>query len=429
MTTTHASSVDRPIDSVHSLVASRTLALLTAVVGLALAGVGAAAGSGPGDWVRAGLVAAFALAAGVLAMRGQPRLATTVAAVSVAGGACAASADAAGLHGLHTVAAALIPAVALHLELVVPDGHIGRPARRNLVAAGYSAAGLTGIAVAVAGGSPTVLAVAAAVVAALLVGAPLAHQSYRASYGPARRRLQLLGCGVTAVAEVALVMGALRLLVDWPATAAEVTAGSVAFVPLALAAGTSARISRPVDRVLVHAVSATGLTALVALVYLIVVLGLGRTPSRTERPLLVLSMMAAAIVALAYVPARERLTESANRVVYGERHAPDEVLRTWGSRLSRATPMDELLLQLAESLRKVLSLHRAEIWTGGEGHLELAVSVPDRAAPPLVLSAGGAARHRPGGGHGQRLAGGLAPEPARGSGRRPAPRRAGDPQR
>jgi signal transduction histidine kinase len=132
-------------------------------------------------------------------------------------------------------------------------------------------------------------------------------------------------------------------------------------------------------------VSATGLTAVVVLVYLVIVIGLGRSPGEDERTLLVLSMLAAAVAALAYVPARERLAETANRLVYGERHPPDEVLRTWGSRLSRSIPMDELLLQLAESLRKVLVLRRAEIWTGSGGRLDLAVAVPDRSAPPLVL--------------------------------------------
>ncbi len=164
-------------------------------------------------------------------------------------------------------------------------------------------------------------------------------------------------------------------------------AGATALIPLALAAGTSAKISRNVDRLLVHTVSATGLTAVVVLVYLVIVIGLGRAPADDERTLLVLSMLAAAVASLAYVPARERLAETANRLVYGERHPPDEVLRTWGSRLSRSIPMDELLLQLAESLRKVLVLRRAEIWTGTPDRLELAVSVPDRTAPPLLLGA------------------------------------------
>ncbi len=56
------------------------------------------------------------------------------------------------------------------------------------------------------------------------------------------------------------------------------------------------------------------------------------------------------------------------------------MVRTFGSRLTRAIPMDELLLQLAESLRKTLALQSAEVYTGSGEVLELAVSVPDRGA-------------------------------------------------
>ena len=45
---------------------------------------------------------------------------------------------------------------------------------------------------------------------------------------------------------------------------------------------------------------------------------------------------------------RARFVESATRFVYGPREAPDEVLRTFGSRLTRVIPMEELLLQLAD---------------------------------------------------------------------------------
>jgi len=39
------------------------------------------------------------------------------------------------------------------------------------------------------------------------------------------------------------------------------------------------------------------------------------------------------------------------------------VLRTFGSRLTRALPFDELLLQLAESLKATINLEVAEVWT------------------------------------------------------------------
>jgi hypothetical protein len=73
--------------------------------------------------------------------------------------------------------------------------------------------------------------------------------------------------------------------------------------------------------------------------------------------------------------------------VYGERHAPDEVIRTFGSRLTRALPLDELLLQLAESLQSALALEAAEIWTGSGGVLERVVSEPERGPAMLRLTA------------------------------------------
>ena len=136
-----------------------------------------------------------------------------------------------------------------------------------------------------------------------------------------------------------------------------------------------------------HTVSATGLTAVVVVVYLVIVIGLGRAPADSERTLLVLSMLAAAVASLAYVPARERLAETANRLVYGERQPPDEVLRTWGSRLSRAIPMDELLLQLAESLRKVLVLRRPRSGPAPAAAGARRRRCPTPAPPSIVLAA------------------------------------------
>jgi signal transduction histidine kinase len=97
-------------------------------------------------------------------------------------------------------------------------------------------------------------------------------------------------------------------------------------------------------------------------------------------------MLAAAIAAIGYLPARDRLATAATRFVYGARQAPDEVLRTFGSRLTRNVTMDELLLQLAESLRKTMSLTSAEVYTGSSDVLERTVSVPDSGPRSLVLT-------------------------------------------
>src|SRR5205085_8763505 len=107
-------------------------------------------------------------------------------------------------------------------------------------------------------------------------------------------------------------------------------------IPLALAFGASERIAVRIDRLLVHTITLAGLAAMVAACYLLIVLGLGRTPTGDEKTLLGLSMLAAAVAALLWLPVRERLGEVATRRVYGERHAPDDVLRTFGSWLTRS---------------------------------------------------------------------------------------------
>ena len=200
-----------------------------------------------------------------------------------------------------------------------------------------------------------------------------------------RPRFQWLAWGVTVALAIAAVSAILNAIVDWPEPILAISVGATVLVPLSLAIGASESAVR-IDRLLVHTIVLAGLIGLVGASYLLVVLGLGRTPTGGERSVIGLSMLAAALAALLWVPARERLTEFATRRVYGERHAPDEVLRTFGSRLTRALPLDELLLQLAESLKKTMSLDTAEVWTRNPaGRLERTVSVPDHGPATLDL--------------------------------------------
>ncbi len=221
--------------------------------------------------------------------------------------------------------------------------------------------------------------------AAVGIGLYAAHVRYVKAGAEDRRRMQWIGWGMAVAAEAAFVVIALRLLIDWPDDPGAVALALTGFVPVGLACGTLPRMVARVDRLLTHTVALAGLTALVVAIYVVVVLGLGRTPSDDERTLLLQSMIAAGFAALLYLPARRWLTERANRLVYGERVAPDETLRTFGQRLTRSIPMDELLLQLAESLRKSMVLVSAEVWTGQGGHFELASGVPHRHAAPVTI--------------------------------------------
>ncbi len=312
-------------------------------------------------------------AAGTIAMVGAAELARTSTSDA------AAFARAAGL--------ALIVSVGLHLALALPDGRLRTSARRGATAAGY--AGAVVVAVMLFGDRPSLSHAPLWVFAALALSIALIGfvARCRAARNMAERaRLQWPAWAVVVAAVVTGGAVVLHSLVSWPGTLTAVALGASALIPLALAIGSSAKVAVRIDRLLVHTITLAGLAGLVGICYLLVVLALGRSPKGDERTILGLSMLAAAVAAALWVPARERLEAYATRRVYGERHAPDEVLRTFGSRLTRALPLDELLLQLAESLKATMDLQVAEVWTRGPRGLEREVSVPDRG--PAVIRCG-----------------------------------------
>ena len=199
-------------------------------------------------------------------------------------------------------------------------------------------------------------------------------------------RVQWLVWGVVVAATITLAAAALGALVGWPRDPVAVALVATTAIPAALVASSFDGPSRWIGPVLVHTIVSAGLIGLVGATYLLVVIGLGHAPEDSERSVLALSMGAAAVAIVAAVPARRRLVEFANERVYGGRGSPDDTLRTFGGRMSRAVPMDELLLQLAESLRDTMQLSTAEIWTGGDGSVERTVSVPDRPAGRIALT-------------------------------------------
>jgi signal transduction histidine kinase len=191
---------------------------------------------------------------------------------------------------------------------------------------------------------------------------------------------------VTVALGVIVLLSGLRLLVDWPPNLLAAVLGATALIPISLLLASSRRFGPLIDRVLVVSIQIAGLTGVVVGVYLLVVLGLGRVPEENEQTLLLLSMVAAGVAVILYIPAHARLKAFATRQVYGERRAPDDVVRNFGTRLSRSIPLDELLLQMVESLRKTLALDAAEVWRGSGGTLERAVSDPDRGPVQIQLT-------------------------------------------
>jgi signal transduction histidine kinase len=356
------------------------LALAGLAVAAAAWAVAHAVGNGSSAMLQAALAAVWALTGVQLARKDEPH-APIVSGAAVIGGVGAAWPAAA------PFAAALLPAAGMHLFLSMPDGVLRSTVRRVLAGIGY----LSGLAVGGALWSSRpdfpLWPVALLIAVAALISIPPMLTSFRRSTGHGRKRMEWLGWGTVVAGGLAVLLGALRVLVQWPPHVGDVAASCTAFVPIGLAAASSIRARHSIDRVLAATISLAGLTGVVVGVYLLIVLGLGRVPHHQERTLLILSMAAAGLAALLYIPAHSRLRAFATRLVYGERQAPDDVIRNFGSRLSRAIPLDELLLQMVESLRKTLGLSTAEVWRASGGVLERAVSDPERGPAKMTLTA------------------------------------------
>ncbi|MFN8053555.1 MAG: histidine kinase [Acidimicrobiales bacterium] len=333
------------------------------------------------------VVVGWAVAAAVIGARRDEPLALLTALAAVAAGASAAAEPlSSGGTGdrVELWAGALAGALAFHLAVGLPDGRLRDLRRRSAVAAGYVAAGALCLR------SPDHLRLDDVVVAMGVVALVVAIAGYtarrRAAGAVDRARLQWVGWGAVVTALVSLLALVLHQLLGWPESPGAVIAVATALVPVSLALSSFDELAIRIDRLLTHTIVVSGLVSLVAAVYLVVVLGLGDVPDDEARRLLALSMVAAMSAAALALPARRRLDDFANRRVYGEQRSPEEALTTFGSRMSRAVPMDELLLQLAETLRASMRLTTAEVWTGTDGTVDRVVSVPERGAHRLVLS-------------------------------------------
>jgi signal transduction histidine kinase len=191
---------------------------------------------------------------------------------------------------------------------------------------------------------------------------------------------------VLVAVTVAFGVWALRVLLDVPHQLAPWTLLGLATVPVAAVALALPRVRRRAGRVFGMSLVLCGLLLMVLAVYLVVVVGLGDDVAGTEHRVLGLSMAAALVAVVLAEPARSRLRDMARRWAGQERRPAAAALETFGARMTRAVPMDELLLQLTENLRSTLGPVGAEVWTGSDGVLERTVSVPERPRARISLA-------------------------------------------
>jgi signal transduction histidine kinase len=199
-----------------------------------------------------------------------------------------------------------------------------------------------------------------------------------------RQRVQVAAAtALLAATVVALVLAGWLVAGDAPGPWWLVVMG------LVLAVGAVAAVLPAVRRESTHLLTAAstvaGLAAATLLSLGVAVLVLGRLPTADEQDLVLPVMLGAAAGALSYRPLRAAIARTTRRSTTGLRRTPDDVLAAFGDRATRDVPVEELLRQLAETLRATLALQAAEVWTGDNAGLARLLSVPHHDAAVTSL--------------------------------------------
>lgn len=150
-------------------------------------------------------------------------------------------------------------------------------------------------------------------------------------------------------------------------------------IPLALFMGLIKYRLWNIDKIISRTLAYSALAVLVGLVYVGMVVGVGSLAGAASDNLL-LSIAATGIVAVAFQPAREAVERLANRLVYGNRATPYEVLSGFSARMAGAAAPEELLRDMARTLADGTGASSARVLLKVDDELRLVASHPDTPA-------------------------------------------------
>jgi signal transduction histidine kinase len=127
------------------------------------------------------------------------------------------------------------------------------------------------------------------------------------------------------------------------------------------------------------------LAVFITSVYVGIAVGIGTLVGSGGRPNLGLSILATAIVAVGFQPIRERLQRVSNRLVYGQRATPYEVLSQFSERVAESYASDEVLSRMARVLADGTGAELAEVWLRHEDVMRRAAAFPTDTASPATV--------------------------------------------
>jgi signal transduction histidine kinase len=139
-----------------------------------------------------------------------------------------------------------------------------------------------------------------------------------------------------------------------------------------------------INKTLVYGLLAAFITA----VYVGIVVGIGTAVGSKRN--LGLSILATALVAVGFQPVRERVQRLANRLVYGRRATPYEVLSEFSGGMAHAVATEELLPRMARIVAEGTGAAHVDVWLRLGSELVREVSWPESkdtraSVAPVVL--------------------------------------------
>ena len=203
--------------------------------------------------------------------------------------------------------------------------------------------------------TPVVTAVIIFVCAVLVVSVAAVVVRFARSSG--EERLQLKWFAAAALLVVATFI--LSVAINSVLTSA---LSNVAFLCLWVAVAIAVLKYRlyDIDVVISKAVLYGSLAVFITAVYVGVVVGIGTLAGGRDRPLL--AAVAAAVVAVAFQPVRQWAGRLANRVVYGRRATPYQVLSDFARRIGGTYANEDVLPQMAHTVAAGTGAKQVVVW-------------------------------------------------------------------
>ena len=202
---------------------------------------------------------------------------------------------------------------------------------------------------------------------------------FRRSQSVVRKQIEWLAYAAAVVAAGSIV-SALVQLRPQTETLDNYTNGigslALASIPVAMGIAILTRRLYDIDVIVNKTVVYLSLAAFITAVYIALVVGIGQAVGQQGKAGFGLSVLATAVVAVAFQPVRERVQRLANRLVYGKRATPYEALSAFADQIGATVPAGELLPHLARVLAEATGAARTQVWLTDGGRLRLEAAYP-----------------------------------------------------